>query len=65
MYARTGLTLGKVFITVIEDVYIVNAITQNTFGRDKQRVYVDYSAVRSCMTYLSKFAKLTGHVGWM
>jgi O-acetyl-ADP-ribose deacetylase (regulator of RNase III) len=34
---------------------IVNAITQEFYGRDKNIVYVDYNAVRKCFNSLNSF----------
>lgn len=41
--------LGQITITKItEELYIVNAFTQLYYGRDKNIIYVDYDAVKSC-----------------
>lgn len=40
--------LGRVvFHKVRDDLWIINAITQEYYGRDKSKVYVDYEAVRT------------------
>jgi O-acetyl-ADP-ribose deacetylase (regulator of RNase III) len=38
-----------------KDVYIVNAYTQNEYGREEGKVYADYKAIREVMTRISDF----------
>lgn len=48
-YERAGLKLGDViFYKPRDHLLIANAITQEDYGRDLSRVYVDYEAVRQC-----------------
>ena len=47
--------LGKIIIAPIGfGRYVVNAFTQNSYGRNKHIVYVDYTAVRSCFVDLTQ-----------
>lgn len=36
---------------------VINCITQEFFGRDTSRVYVDYEAVKKCMWHVADIAK--------
>lgn len=58
-YTAAGLMLGEVIYAVFDtkNLIIANAITQQFFGRDPNRVYVDYHAVRKCMRNVAGVAK--------
>jgi O-acetyl-ADP-ribose deacetylase (regulator of RNase III) len=56
-----GLTVGDViFVEVAEGKVIANAITQQDYGRNKNRRYVSYDAVADCMKKVAAFAKDKG-----
>lgn len=61
MYNVRGLQLGQViFSNVTNFLFIANAITQDKYwqpGDDKNIIYVDYDAVRSCFERVAKFAR--------
>lgn len=46
-YERDGLRLGTIIPVTYGDVVIVNAMTQDFYGRDSG-VYVDYDAIQRC-----------------
>lgn len=53
-YAGVGYRLGTISFAQIGDGKIIgNAITQEYYGRDKSKVYVDYDAVRAVFNYLN------------
>ncbi|MEM2159593.1 MAG: macro domain-containing protein [Candidatus Nitrosotenuis sp.] len=57
---QKGLTVGTVvFAEVKPDLWIANAITQEFYGRDKNRVYVDYSAINKCFATVAELARRT------
>lgn len=43
-----------------DKIIVVNAMTQNTFGRDPAIVYVDYDAISACFAQIKILAKKTG-----
>lgn len=45
-YENDVLELGEVIGAYSKDKLILNAITQRYYGRDKNKVYVDYGAIR-------------------
>lgn len=52
--------LGKIVISIIkDDFFIVSAFTQEFYGRDKNRVYVDYNAIKTVFNQINKLAKET------
>jgi len=52
-YLEHGLRLGDVIVAPTHDKRIIlNAITQEYYGRDKNITYVDYAAIRICMSYV-------------
>ena len=63
-YKEDGLLLGCTYSTCVEeDLYVVNAITQEFYGRSKGR-YVDYYLIESCFRELVKefeFDKVFGY----
>jgi O-acetyl-ADP-ribose deacetylase (regulator of RNase III) len=57
---QKGLTVGTVVFAEVEpDLWIANAITQQYYGRDKNVIYVDYSAIRSCFSIVAGLAERT------
>lgn len=59
-YAEGRLTLGTVIWARIpqkEPLAIANAITQEFYGRDPSRRYVDYDAVRQAFTRIGEVAR--------
>ena len=48
-YSNFGLELGQVIWADVDDKLIANCITQETYGRQDGKVYVDYDAIRICM----------------
>lgn len=39
-----------------ERLWIVNALTQDTYGRNPETVYVSYKAIQTCFDYIFKYA---------
>lgn len=58
-YDKHGLKLGEVQFVPANDKVIVNAITQNLYGRDGRR-FVNYEAVAECMYTINCKLKLSG-----
>lgn len=56
-FLTSGLKLGDVISVNCGDRTIINAVTQDEYGRDKDRVYVDYDAIRLCMNKINNIAK--------
>ncbi len=52
-FNKSGLALGKVFFVSTEGKTIINAITQENFGRDGAK-YVCYDAIRNVMKDVNK-----------
>ena len=48
-YVNDGLELGVMLAVDCDDKTIIHCITQEFYGRDKNRVYVDYNAVKDCL----------------
>jgi O-acetyl-ADP-ribose deacetylase (regulator of RNase III) len=48
-YNKNGLKLGNIQCVWDNSKLIINAMTQEFCGNDKNIVYVDYNAVRECM----------------
>jgi O-acetyl-ADP-ribose deacetylase (regulator of RNase III) len=60
-YRQSGLHLGDISVARVGDQkYVVNAVTQEEYGRDPDRVYVDYDAVRQCFTKVNVLARELG-----
>ena len=56
-YEESGLKLGDVIpVMVLPSRYIINAITQEFYGRDGRR-YVNYHAIEACFGQVKKFAE--------
>ncbi len=58
-YDEAGLKLGDVQFVPANGKVIVNAITQENFGRTGAK-FVDYNAVANCMKTINKVLKLSG-----
>jgi len=59
IYPKTVDSRGKISI----DKWVVNALTQQTYGRDKNVQYASYGAIRSCMKEINKsFSGFTKHI---
>ncbi len=59
-HSRVGLPVGdniSVCVSGKDNQYVINAITQKYYGRDKDKVYVDYDAVRGCLLQARSAAK--------
>lgn len=52
-YKTNGLKLGYNYVYRCDGKLIVNMITQERYGSDTTRRYVDYAAVRACFTQLN------------
>jgi O-acetyl-ADP-ribose deacetylase (regulator of RNase III) len=59
-----GLTLGDINGYTDDEIglTIVNAITQDRYGRDKEVVYVDYEAVEKAMNTVARLAHMRGNL---
>jgi len=55
-YEKFGLKPGDVVLADCGDRTIVNAVTQDDYGRDPSRIYVDYDAVAKCMRAINNIA---------
>lgn len=55
-YLAQGLNLGEVVWCWQDDVFIANAITQETYGRDSSVRYVNYVAIATCFKEIFKEA---------
>ncbi len=58
-YDEAGLKLGDVQFVPANGKVIVNAITQENFGRTGAK-FVDYNAVANCMKTINRVLKLSG-----
>jgi O-acetyl-ADP-ribose deacetylase (regulator of RNase III) len=56
-FLRLGWRLGEIQINYPENKIVVNMATQENYGRDPKKVYVDYSAVAVCLDKLFKYCK--------
>ncbi|AUS02947.1 macro domain protein [Vibrio phage 2.275.O._10N.286.54.E11] len=56
-HQMNGLALGECTTSGDERLTIVNANTQEFYGRDPNVVYVSYNAIRSCCKEISSIAK--------
>lgn len=60
-YKDIGWSLGDIQYVYVRDLcsnrWIVNAATQLNYGRDKEVVYVDYDAIRTCVEKVLLFAQ--------
>ena len=59
-YDESGLKLGDVQFVPANGKVIVNAVTQENYGRDGKR-YVDYHAVSAAMKTINRVLKLSGY----
>lgn len=58
-YDEHGLKLGDVQFVPANGKVIVNAVTQNLYGKDGRR-FVNYEAVAECMRTINRVLKLEG-----
>jgi O-acetyl-ADP-ribose deacetylase (regulator of RNase III) len=56
-FLRLGWRLGEIQINYPENKIVVNMATQENYGRDPKKVYIDYSAVAVCLDKLFKYCK--------
>lgn len=55
-YEEKGLFVGECqFVDINSNLTVVNAITQEHFGRNKDTVYVSYEGIAKCFITISKF----------
>lgn len=56
-YENYGLRLGEVqYVQVADGLIIANAITQLTYGRSRDILYADYTAIRTAFVDVNRFA---------
>lgn len=55
MHEVGSLHLGEIILVETKGKLIVNAITQDNYGRDPNIRYVSYDAVADCFSSLQKF----------
>ena len=55
-----GLKVGNIIVSDNKDRIIINAITQQFYGRDPNTVYVSYDGMRSCIQKINQYAKENG-----
>lgn len=60
-YKKSDKKLGSITTLVIDGVRYVNAITQDNYGRDKNKVYVDYIAVEKALSRVVESCQLFGY----
>ena len=60
-YDLNGLRVGQIIPVIVSPTcYIINAITQEFYGREKDRIYVSYSGLRECFASVRAFAESRG-----
>jgi len=52
-----GLKVGDVIVWASPSRVVLNMVTQEFFGRDKNRVYVDYPGIGRAMEFVEKMAQ--------
>lgn len=52
-----GLKVGNIIVSDNKDRTIINAVTQQFYGRDPKIVYVSYEGMRSCIQKINQYAK--------
>ena len=52
-FRRARRKLGVNIGVKVPEVTVINCVTQETYGRDKNVVYCDYEAIRRCMNGIS------------
>lgn len=57
---EVGLKVGNIIVSDNQDRIIINAITQQFYGRDPNTVYVSYDGMRSCIQKINQYAKENG-----
>ncbi len=53
-HTRNMDKLGNVDYITTNGLHVANCYTQQTYGRDKSKIYVDYDAIDACVTNLAK-----------
>ena len=53
---KVGLTVGNIIVSDNKDRIVINAITQEFYGRDSNTVYVSYEGVISCIQKINDYA---------
>lgn len=59
-YEKHGLSVGEIIVAESDDKTIINAVTQQFYGRDPNTVYVSYDGMRSCIQKINQYAKENG-----
>lgn len=55
-YSRASLQLGSLVCSRISNTFgVIGMVSQNGYGRDKNVIYTDYSAFRSCLEQIRVF----------
>lgn len=54
-YRKSKAILGGIVTVQTPEVVVINCITQEFYGRDKNIVYCNYEAIESCMRYIDLF----------
>lgn len=57
-YLEDGLALGDIVFANTRGFHIANIITQETYGRDKTKVYVHYPAVEQGLKLTKQYASI-------
>ena len=55
-----GLNVGNIIVSDNQDRIIINAVTQQFYGRDPNTVYVSYDGMRFCIQKINQYAKENG-----
>ena len=55
-YEKYGLKVGEIIVAEDTHKIIINAISQEFFGRDPNTVYVSYDGVRSALKEINRYA---------
>lgn len=56
-FIEGGLELGGYVLVSTKKRHVFNCITQRDYGRDKETVYVDYSAVHKSLSHVAQHSK--------
>lgn len=60
-YEAQGLQVGQIIPVIVSPTcYIINAVTQEFYGREEDRIYVSYSGLRKCFAAVRDFAESRG-----
>lgn len=62
LHRKSGLKMGSVqYVQIRPHLVVANAITQLTFGRNRDILYADYDAIRKCFADINLYAKQFNH----